>query len=285
MTDHSPTELLGRLGARIRRRRLELELGIKELAKRSDMSARFLSDVELGRGNIAIGRLEKLAAALEVPMTTLVRLPLASDTREAIDELLDSCPEDKLVHVRKLLEMALGKQTPNVIALLGVRGAGKSAVGVRLARQLALPFVELVDKIEASAGMSISDIFTLYGESYYRQVELRCLAELVASNLACVAALPGGVVSNSDAFDIIKGGSISVWLKARPEDYWNRVFAQGDTRPMAGQKDARAQLKRLVRERQPLYQQASCIVETSGVAIDDVVAGVHAELDGLRSKS
>jgi XRE family aerobic/anaerobic benzoate catabolism transcriptional regulator len=246
------------------------------------MSPRFVSDVELGRGNISIGRLNDIASALEVPLSTLLG-SAGAETRDAINTLLGECDEHQRARVLILLQIALNRRVPQVVALLGIRGAGKSTVGVALARELELPFVELARKIEEAAGMSIGDVLTLHGESFYRTLELRCLKDLVASGIPCVAALPGGVVSHPEAFRLVLETCSSVWLRARPEDYWDRVFAQGDTRPMAGIENAMAHLVALVEERRPAYEQADLVVDTSDVPADQVVEAVLESLDGIRT--
>jgi len=261
---------------------VDLGLSIKAVAERAGMSSRFLSEVEAGRGNIAIGRLNNLAGALELPMVSLIRPLSAGGARHAIEELLAGCSDDELTQLLGLLEVARGKRVPRVIGLLGVRGSGKSTVGAALADELGISFVELARRIEEQAGMPLGDLFSLHGEAYYRRLEQKCLTDLVTSGEACVAALPGGIVGNADAFQLIRETCYSVWLRARVEDYWERVFAQGDTRPMAGREDAMADLEALVAHRDPLYRQADHIVETSGMPVDEIVNGLLTELDGAK---
>lgn len=280
----SPDELLRRIGSRARHRRGELGLSIKALAERAGMSPRFLSDVEAGRGNIAVGRLDNLADALEMPVVSLLQ-PTAGSVRSSIDELLAGCSEAELAPLLSVLEAARGKRVRKVIALLGVRGAGKSTVGRALAKQLGLPFVELVAQIEELAGMPLGELFDLHGTGYYRRLEHRCLTDLLTSGRACVAALPGGIVSRPDAFQLVRETCHSVWLRAEPQDYWERVHAQGDTRPMAGREDAEAELQALIAQRNPLYRQAEHVVETSGIEPDAVVTTLLTKLDNTFPRS
>ena len=282
MAAESGAQLLKRVGNRVRRRRLDLGLSIKGVAQRAAMSPRFLSDVEAGRGNIAIGRLSNLACALDLPLVSLVKPAAPQGARELLDELFAECSDAELANLLRLIQVARGKKAPAVIALLGVRGSGKTTVGSTLADKLGVPFVELARHIEAQASMPIGDIFSLHGEAYYRRVEQKCLVDLFQSGQSCVAALPGGIVGSPDALQLIRESSYSVWLRASVEDYWARVFAQGDTRPMDGRQDAMADLKALVAAREPLYRQADRVIETSGIPVDQVVSALLADLGEIR---
>ena len=128
--------------------------------------------------------------------------------------------------------------------------------------------------------MLVADLFTMHGEAYYRALELACFVELVETHQRCVVALPGGIVTSSDAWALLRSCT-TVWLRATAEDYWRRVFSQGDLRPMEGREDAMAELRALMRRRASLYGQADVVIETSGVAIDDVVSSALDALDGL----
>ncbi len=160
------------------------------------------------------------------------------------------------------------------MALLGIRGAGKSTVGPRLAEALELPFVELDERIEAAAGLSLADLFAIHGEPYYRRLEARCVTRLLAEREACVLALPGGIVGNEEAWELVLRGSLCAWLKASPEDHMARVLAQGDRRPMADRTDAMAELRSLIAARESLYRQADVIVETSSATVGEVTSEV-----------
>jgi XRE family aerobic/anaerobic benzoate catabolism transcriptional regulator len=224
---------LSRLGERTRRRRRQRGLTLRALANRSGLSARFLMTVESGRGNISVKRLADLAAALD---TTPADLLAETDGRPG-----------------------------RIIALLGLRGSGKTTVGRRLARRLGRTFVELDQEIERRAGMALGEIFSLHGEEYYRRLEREALDGLLAREEPVVLAAGGGLVTDPETFAELRRHATTVWLKARPEDYWRRVLRQGDRRPMTRRPQARDELRRLVERRDPLYAQAAVTVETAGL--------------------
>jgi XRE family aerobic/anaerobic benzoate catabolism transcriptional regulator len=199
------------------------------LAQAAGLSPRFLSQIESGRGNISVVRLFELARALEIPLQDLLRSPN-------------------------------GHQ---VISLVGLRGAGKTTVGRRLARSLKRQFWELDRMIEEEAGLRLGEIFALHGEDYYRRLEREVLRRFLTSGQKGVVASGGGLVTDRVTYDMLKQASLTVWLKARPEDHLARVAAQGDRRPMAGRADPLAELRTLLREREPLYAEAEVMIETS----------------------
>jgi len=235
-------EVLGRVGGRVRARRAELGITARELAERSSISPRFVSELEAGRANIAIGRLASVARALRVPLAALVA--------EADDSV------------------GSGAAT---VALLGLRGAGKTTLGRRAAEKQGLPFVELDDVIEEAAGLNLAEIFSLHGESYYRRLEVQCLTELLGNGRASLVALSGGVVQNAEAFELARRRCTTVWLQARPEDHMARVLAQGDRRPISDRADAMAELRAILKGREPLYRLADHRVRTSGLSEDEAV--------------
>ena len=234
----SDMDLLTRFGARVRSLRGDRGWTLAELADAADLSVRFVSDVEAGRGNISLTKLAGLAAAFGVPIAML------------LDTALDG-----------------GAPAPGVIALVGLRGAGKSSVGKKLAAHLRLPFLELDALIEAAAGISLAEVFAIHGESYYRRLESETLERFLRDHPASVLATGGGIVTNGDAFELLKRATRVIWLKARAEDHWERVVKQGDRRPMANSGDAKADLKRLLKTREPLYRQAHDTVDTSELGI------------------
>ena len=271
MTQIAPPEILDRIGRRVRARRQVLGLTIRNLAESAGISPRFLSNVEAGSGNIAVGRLERIARALGVELSSLVRPRRRSAIRESIECLLDGRSEAELSRLLTLLEVNLGRRGRRVIALLGIRGSGKSTVGPTIAKALGLPFEELDDRITERSGMDLPEIFALHGERHYRRMEGRCLSELIARDLPCVVALPGGVVGNEESFSLVLSTCLTVWLRAEADDYWNRVYEQGDVRLIQSHDNAKDDLRELVHQREPLYRQAHVVVQTSATTPDEVV--------------
>jgi len=231
--------LLSSLGRRARALRLERGWTLREVAERSGISPRFLVQLEAGRGNISVRRLADVARALE---TT----PAA------------------------LLTESSGPSQPR-IALLGLRGAGKTTIGRRLARRLRVPFVELDRRIEQAADLSLPEIFSLHGEAYYRKLERETLDDLLRDRGGIVIATGGGIVTSPDTYALLRRSTTTVWLRARPEDHWNRVVRQGDRRPMADHPQAMADLRTLLSAREPLYAMAAHTIETSGLSVERVM--------------
>jgi XRE family transcriptional regulator, aerobic/anaerobic benzoate catabolism transcriptional regulator len=246
LSHHDP--LLDALAANVRFYRKELRWSRRDLAERADISERFLADVESGQANPSLLRVLAVARALDVELTELLAVP-------------DSFPRDH-------------------IALLGLRGAGKSSVGPLLAGKLQVPFVELDTCIESVTGLSLGEIFQMHGESYYRATERSEMARLFAG-APCVVAVGGGIVSDEKSYEVLQRHARTVWLRAAPEDHWQRVIAQGDTRPMADNEQAFADLRRILNEREPLYRQADIVVNTSSCELCEVVGEVMQSLTQL----
>lgn len=241
-----PTDVLEVLGARTREIRLARRWTLRDLAERSGVSVRFIVQLEAGRGNISIKRLADLAQAFGIAPADLIRQP--------DDELLP----------------------PEIIALLGLRGAGKTTIGRQVARRLHLRFVELDRRIEKAADMSLGELFSLYGEEHYRRLEREALTQLLAEKRSVVLATGGGIVSSPDTFALLKRHAVTVWLRAAPEDHWNRVVGQGDRRPMADHPQAMADLRALLSAREPLYAAARHTVDTSGRTVTTIADEVAA---------
>jgi XRE family aerobic/anaerobic benzoate catabolism transcriptional regulator len=218
---------------------------LKEIALRSGVSSRFLSDLESGKGNISVARLANVARALDVPLVSLI-------------------PSDE-------------QQTP-VVALVGLRGAGKSTVGKALAKQLAIPLVELDAVIEKQANLSLGELFSLHGEAYYKRLAYDLLIKLLARNEPLVIATGGSVVTDVESWQLLRRRTHTVWLKASPEDHWKRVLGQGDTRPMENRTSAMTELRSILSQRAPLYAEAAQTVDTSSIRVAEAVKVIVAAL-------
>jgi XRE family aerobic/anaerobic benzoate catabolism transcriptional regulator len=238
------SELLSALGRRVRALRHELGLSVRELAARARLSPRFLFAVEAGEGNLSVRKLAGLAAALGTTAAELLADPG-------------------------------GPARAGAVALLGLRGAGKTTIGRRLARRRRVPFVELDRRVEEAAGLTLADIFALHGEPYYRRLEREALEQVLAETRPLVLATGGGVVAAPETFALLKRRTLTVWLRAHPEDHWNRVVQQGDRRPMADHPQAMAELRRLLADREPLYSQAHHTVDTSRLGVEQAVRAIE----------
>ena len=241
----APT-ILRRLAERIRGRRLALALTIKELAARAGVSQRFLVSVEAAKGNISVVKLDQVARALETTPATL---------------LAEAHP------------IEAGSRT-GLVALLGLRGAGKSTIGAAAAERLATPFVELDAWVVERAGMELSNIFELHGQDYYRRLERRALDELVTTPRAAIVATGGSIVTSHESFALLRKHATTIWLRASPEDHWDRVVAQGDARPMANREGAMDELRSILRARRALYERADHVVDTSALGLERSISAV-----------
>ena len=237
-------ELLRALGASVRARRTDLGLTMRELARRADVSERFLAQLETGGGNISVARLQDVADALGTSPAELL-------SARAVPSL------------------------KRVVSLLGLRGAGKSSLGPELARRFGVPFFELDALVAREAGMPLATIFEMHGEAWFHRVERDVLRAFLDTHDAAVIATGGSIVKARDTFELLRKRTFTVWLRARPRDHWQRVLTQ-DARPMKNRANAMAELKALLREREPLYALADVTVDTSAATIDDATTRVMA---------
>lgn len=237
------TSYLTTVGSAVRSHRERRGWSRRELAQHSGVSERFLAQLETGDGNISLRRFAEVAHALGTTPSVLLA---AADAPAA--------------------------EKP--IALLGVRGAGKSAVGEALAKKLAIPFVELDQQIEEAAGLPLSEVFAVHGEAYYRRVEREVLTRLLASPSPMVLATGGSIVNDPTNYGLLRARCRTIWLRARPEDHWNRVVAQGDQRPMAENPHAFAELRALLAAREKLYARSEHTVETTGRRVAQIASEI-----------
>jgi XRE family aerobic/anaerobic benzoate catabolism transcriptional regulator len=274
------------LGVRVRSLRAQRGMTRKAVALAADVSERHLANLEYGIGNASYLVLQQVAAALHCPLAALVGdVSTSSPEWLLIRELLEHRDEGTLRRVRETLGGLLGTggghgaglaaRSPRV-ALIGLRGAGKSTLGQRLADDLGFPFVELSREIEQFAGCSIAEIQALYGMNAYRRYERRALEEAIQIHPEAVIATPGGLVSDAATFNLLLAHCTTVWLKADPEHHMQRVTAQGDLRPMAASQEAMDDLRQILAGRAAFYSKADMTLDTSAQAIEPTFRALNA---------
>lgn len=275
-------DFLTYLGRRVRELRSRRGMTRKQMSQEADVSERHLAQLESGEGNISVVLLQRIATALHVPIANL----FAPQTEEAaekglIQKLLERLPEHRLEDVMSRLMRDFGqeeKMRKMRIALIGMRGAGKSTLGSMLAKEMATRFVELDSEIEKETGMPLGEIFSLYGQSGFRAIEKRNLERVLKENERAVISVGGGVVSEKETFDFLLSHCYTVWIKAQPEEHMSRVMAQGDFRPMAANNQAMEDLRRILEAREPLYRKADLVLDTSGTSVEESFAKLKSAL-------
>jgi XRE family aerobic/anaerobic benzoate catabolism transcriptional regulator len=277
------TLFLQRLGERVREARARRGMTRKILARDSGVSERYLAQLESGQGNSSVLVLRQIAEALNLPLGELVR----DDNGQPVELLLTQqflrrLPPDRLAELRAQLLRDYGATAGDRrkrIALIGLRGAGKSTLGAALAKDLGVAFIELDREIEADAGTSLNEVFLLHGQAGYRRYERRALERIIERNDPCVIATGGSIVSEPATYDLLLATCFTVWLKAAPEEHMGRVAAQGDYRPMAGNGEAMEDLRRILAGREPLYGQADRTVDTADRTIEASLEALHRALE------
>ena len=244
---------LAQLGDRVRTWRNGQNMTRKALAAASGVSERYLAQLETGQGNISVLLLRKVAQAMHVTVESLVREGTDHDAAR------------------------------RRIALLGLRGAGKSTLGARLAAALGVPFVELDHEVEREAGAKLGEVFAMYGQEAFRRFERRALERVLRTHDKAVIAAGGSLVTDPDTYRLLLDNCNTIWLKAKPEEHMSRVMAQGDMRPFAGSKmhgrpAAIDEIRKLLADRDRLYSRADVTLETSGRSLKSL-------LEELRTKA
>jgi len=292
VTDDRPPEgdrkdpFLIALGERTRALRARRGLTRKGLAKAAEVSERHLANVEMGVGNASIQFLRQLAQALNCTLAELVGDETASSPEWLmIREILRGRSDSELAQARGSLAAMFGAPASQAarrqrVALIGLRGAGKSTLGRMLADSWVVPFVELNRQIEAVAGCSLSEIHSLYGPAAYRRYEKRALEDSIQRFPRAVIATPGGIVSDPATFNLLLAHCYTVWVRATPEEHMSRVLAQGDTRPMSGNDEAMADLRRILDSRAAFYSKADEVYDTSDKTTEDALVGLQEQLRG-----
>ena len=275
--DDDASAFLFRLGERVKEARARRGMTRKILARDSGVSERYLAQLESGQGNISIVLLRALARALDLPLETIVRDgPEPTVDLVHLRAFLERLGPGEVAEARRLLEGRFGAvdagRRRDRIALIGLRGAGKSTLGARLAERLGRPFIELDREIERASGLSLAEIFDLYGQGGFRRLERQALDRVLAAQPRFVLATGGSIVSEAPTFAELLLGCYTVWVRARPAEHMQRVVAQGDLRPMADNAEAMADLERILAGREALYRKADAQVDTAGRGIDESVA-------------
>ncbi len=261
------------IGLRVRTLRLKGDFTIRELAERANLSLRFINQLEAGQGNISIAGLARVATALSHSLIDLIPPTNGDHSLQAqVWHLITQSSEDDLRDFQRWFTERAGNAQPKFIALIGLRGAGKSTVGAKLAKKLKIEFVELDSRIEKSAGMSLGEIFSIHGEAYYRRLELEALQKLFNESPGCVLATGGSIVSETESWTLVKRLCFTVWLRATPKEHMTRVLKQGDLRPMKDNPSAMSELKALLARREHLYAEANLKVRTSNKTPAEIVA-------------
>jgi XRE family transcriptional regulator, aerobic/anaerobic benzoate catabolism transcriptional regulator len=274
---HDPeTRFLEQLGQRVRTMRALRGMSRKVLANVSGISERYIAQLESGKGNVSIVLLRRVSNAMGAHLEDLIPASEPSPDWPIIRDLLRKATPDQIAHAKDVLAgQGIAAQRPMSfagIALIGLRGAGKSTLGKMLAKRIGWSFVELNKEIEAQNGLSVAEIIALYGQEGFRRMEQAALGELLGRKELMVLATGGGIVSEPLSFDLILSSFYTIWVKAEPEEHMARVRGQGDLRPMADDRSAMAELRTILKSREPLYARASAVVDTAGLSVDAAAA-------------
>lgn len=265
-------DYLVKLGERVRNIRAQRGMTRKILARDSKVSERYLAQLEMGQGNISINLLRQVAQALATPLSDLLQEEEPSVEMKLLHEFLVRLDPQQLQRVWELLFVEFGgmhaQGKRERIALIGLRGGGKSTLGAALAKRQGVPFIRLSQEIEREAGTSMGEVFSLYGQSGYRRYERRALEAVVAKNKRAVIEIPGGLVAEPGTFELLLSSCMVVWVAASPEEHMSRVIAQGDHRPMDDNNEAMEDLRRILQGRAPLYGKADITLSTSGKTVE-----------------
>ncbi|HLS87283.1 MAG TPA: helix-turn-helix transcriptional regulator [Burkholderiales bacterium] len=235
---------LARLGERVRAWRTDQGMTRRALAEASGVSERYLAQLESGQGNMSVLLLRRVARAMGVPVERLVQ-------------------EDE--------------QPPRAarIALIGLRGAGKSTLGKKLAESIGAPFVELDREVEKEAGARLGEVFAMYGQETYRRFERRALERVLSSHPRAVIAVGGSLVTDAATYKLLLDRCLCIWLKTTPEEHMSRVIAQGDMRPFKGRSAALDEIRKLLADRERLYGRADAAIDTSGKPVRQSLAEIR----------
>jgi XRE family transcriptional regulator, aerobic/anaerobic benzoate catabolism transcriptional regulator len=263
---------LSRLGERVRTLRNRRGMARKALAKHSNVSERYLAQLESGQGNCSIVLLRRIAKAIGVPVAELVdERPERAVEARLLEQTLERLSPTEIGEARELLLTRFGGATRHRrsrIALIGLRGGGKSTIGRLAAKRMEVPFIELDQEIERLAGMKVGQIFELFGQETFRRHERGALEAVLAAHPRFVLATGGGLVTEPGTFELLLSAAFTVWVRAEPEEHMQRVVDQGDLRPMADNARAMDDLVSILKSREPLYAKADGELDTTGKTPD-----------------
>lgn len=268
--DDAIDQLIKQVGERVRKAREIKGIPRRRLSEISGVSPRYLAQLETGEGNISIGLLKRVATALDIRIEWLIAPddPWTSEIFRFV-ELYKDASDEVRTKVQNLLSAPQDKdQRAERICLIGLRGAGKSTLGKLVGDKLSLPFVELNAEIEQQSGMPVNEVLALYGQEGYRKLEAQALDRIVATHSSLILAVAGGIVVDPETYANVLRHFHTIWVKTSPQEHMDRVRAQGDTRPMAGNPEAMEQLKSILTSRELLYEKAHAQLDTSDQSIE-----------------
>jgi XRE family aerobic/anaerobic benzoate catabolism transcriptional regulator len=275
---------LAQLGERVRMVRSRRAMSRKVLAKQSKVSERYLAQLELGKGNCSIVLLRRIAKAMSVPVAELVDdRPEREVEQVLLEQFLERLSPAERVEARDVLLTHFGgpssEDRRGRVALIGLRGGGKSTLGKMLAEKLGVPFIELDREIEKQSGMALSEIFEMFGQQTFRRLEFAALEKTLAENPRFVLATGGSLVTEPATFELLLTSCLTVWVRTGPDQHMNRVIEQGDLRPMAENARAMDDLVSILKSREPLYAKADRIIDTEGKKPEQSMRELAAMID------
>ncbi|PCJ96464.1 MAG: transcriptional regulator [Hyphomicrobiales bacterium] len=270
-SDSGASELMVRAGQRVRKARDIKGIPRRELSEISGVSPRYLAQLEAGEGNISIGLLQRVAAALDTQIEWLVSKddPWENEKLSFMKLYSRASFEAQQRALSQLIDGQNSEVKANRICLLGLRGAGKSTLGAMIGERMNIPFVELNREIEEQSGMPVNELIALYGHEGYRKLEARALERIIATHDTLILAVAGGIVAEPETYASLLNSFHTIWIKASPTEHMDRVRAQGDTRPMQNNPESMEQLKAILASRETMYSKAQTKLETSGKTVNE----------------